>query len=604
MPENNDNVGASLELEVPNFYGEFKLISIEDIAIDVYKNSRNDFSYTPLLLVDWVKFKQDLDLLNQAATETLEIPILLRFKNDKIDAELITAIRNLGGIVSNLTILPHTFFKLTAKIGGVEQILNVSDIPVSEDGISLTRKYNITSPQMYKVRGKIAELQYFYKWRSLGEQMQGELYSDGFTYTSNYIKALATFLSDTSIRKELVGDETIVDKTILNNSTSGAGASISLPGISIGGGATTSSGGSEKFKKRFLNRNYIADFLNHYKSDLRIEATASPEQIKYVLDNLVTRLFDLGSKVSVEFKKLEADEYALIVAEADYTRIGKIKAQDILKYKPDFEKIDDQEGKVKVDGVEIPIKKNSTYKSKDDVEWTYDGEMLIPTKVNMVLLSDSRLSNEFDFSSLLISKDGRRSTVTKFIYPSVWLADNSTKVTQPAQEISNPIGAIVAFAGSKTEQPPGWELCDGKLMNSVDYIELFKVIGCRWGKGLNEGEFMLPNLQGMFLRGTDYSKVIDPDVGARSNSLGETGEVGSFQSDALQNITGNISGIKCDNNGLGADGAFTPAAYTGDGDGGEPRTCFNVNFNSAKVVRTSSETRPKNAYVNYLIRAK
>jgi microcystin-dependent protein len=604
MPENNDNVGASLELEVPNFFTHVKLTSIDDVAIDVYKNSKNDFSYTPLLLVDWIQFKQNLDLLDQTATEILEIPILLRFKNDKVDAELRTAIRSLGVVVSNLTVLPHTFFKLTAKIGGADQILNASDIPVSEDGISLTRKYNITTPQMYRVRGKIAELHDFYKWRGLGEQLRGELYSDGFTYTSNYIKALATFLSDTSIRKELVGDESIIDKTIVKNSTSGVGASISFPGISIGGGATSNDAESEKFKKRFLNRNYISDFLSSYKSKLSIEATASPEQIKYVLDNLVTRLFDLGSKVSVEFKKLEADEYALIVAEADYTRIGKIKVQDVLKYKPDFEKIDDQKGKIKVDGIEISVEKNNTYKNKDDVEWMYNGEMLIPTKVNMVLLSDSRLSNEFDFSSMLISKDGRRSTVTKFIYPSVWLADNSSKVTQPAQEISNPIGAIVAFAGSKTEQPPGWELCDGKLMNSIDYIELFKIIGYRWGKGINEGEFMLPNLEGVFLRGTDYSKVVDPDVGVRSNSMGETGEVGSFQSDTLQNITGNISGIKCDNNGLGADGAFTPAAYTGDGDGGESRTCFNVSFNAAKVVRTSSETRPKNAYVNYLIRAK
>lgn len=52
------------------------------------------------------------------------------------------------------------------------------------------------------------------------------------------------------------------------------------------------------------------------------------------------------------------------------------------------------------------------------------------------------------------------------------------------------VGEIRRFGGAFA--PPGWLLCDGRMLNAEDHADLFDVIGTRFGGG--DGQFALPDL--------------------------------------------------------------------------------------------------------------
>ena len=179
------------------------------------------------------------------------------------------------------------------------------------------------------------------------------------------------------------------------------------------------------------------------------------------------------------------------------------------------------------------------------------------------------------------------------------------RLNRVARDVAGvPIGTIVAFGGPESCIPDGWLFCKGDLLNSSEYEDLYNAIGTRWG---GDGDtFRIPDLQGRFLRGLDKSGIIDRDVAARialfpGGSFGA--EVGSYQIDAFQGHR-HESG-----------GAFLGAAHQGYGISTTHNdswnsivTLFNLNPNISDGVngppRVAGETRPVNAAVNYIIRAK
>ncbi len=75
---------------------------------------------------------------------------------------------------------------------------------------------------------------------------------------------------------------------------------------------------------------------------------------------------------------------------------------------------------------------------------------------------------------------------------------------------------------------------------------------------------------------------------------------GSWQEDALQNIQGGMAFVAKYN---GADGAFTETtAPVGGWNDSLSAPLKHVQFNAANVARTSTETRPENIAINYIIR--
>ncbi len=164
-----------------------------------------------------------------------------------------------------------------------------------------------------------------------------------------------------------------------------------------------------------------------------------------------------------------------------------------------------------------------------------------------------------------------------------------------------PIGATQIWPGSSTNIPVGWALCDGSLLLKADFPDLFTAIGDAWGES---GDFFnLPDFRGLFLRGVDIDADRDPDKDSRVEIApnGNTGNaVGSLQEDQMQcfdaeydryfhraeSVTqataGSSKNVARDSDQYDA----TEIEFI-DGGCGDPRF--------------GDETRPKNAYVNYII---
>jgi microcystin-dependent protein len=76
-----------------------------------------------------------------------------------------------------------------------------------------------------------------------------------------------------------------------------------------------------------------------------------------------------------------------------------------------------------------------------------------------------------------------------------------------------PTGTVTAFAGTVT--PSGWVLCNGGLYGRTSgdpspQPNLFDVIGTTYGAGDSLTTFAVPDLRGMFVRGFDNGRGIDP----------------------------------------------------------------------------------------------
>jgi microcystin-dependent protein len=200
-----------------------------------------------------------------------------------------------------------------------------------------------------------------------------------------------------------------------------------------------------------------------------------------------------------------------------------------------------------------------------------------------------------------------------------------------------PPGTVMPFAGDTTKIPDGWLLCDGSELDRTEYAELFDIISINWGHGDASSTFNIPDFRGIFLRGADLDAGNDPDADARTpiNTGGNSGDiVGSFQTNAtaLPNIdfetstdgdhihggSTNTKGNHSHSYSSTANGSyydngnnFSGARY---GVIGGKTTSTNGNHSHSITTDTNgnhehsinsggdNETRPINAYVNYIIK--
>jgi len=144
--------------------------------------------------------------------------------------------------------------------------------------------------------------------------------------------------------------------------------------------------------------------------------------------------------------------------------------------------------------------------------------------------------------------------------------------------------------------PISWLLCDGSAVSRTQYARLFAALGVASGSADGATTFNLPDLRGMFLRGLDGSAGVDPDKAARTAAKpgGNAGNaLGSLQQDQFGRHThanGNFSRL------LQVNGANTTVS-TGSA-AGEP----DIVNSFPELPAGGNETRPKNIYVNYIIK--
>jgi microcystin-dependent protein len=158
-----------------------------------------------------------------------------------------------------------------------------------------------------------------------------------------------------------------------------------------------------------------------------------------------------------------------------------------------------------------------------------------------------------------------------------------------------PVGTIMAYGGDtsnadivKQLSAQGWLPCNGDAVTRKDYSDLFLAIGTAFGAD-NADTFRVPDLRGRFPRGTNQGSGRDPDaVRRRAEPAGGNGgdKVGSVQDDEFKSHThGYTETIYVDRNGNMSGSHWDNRAAQTAAAGG-------------------NETRPKNVYVNWIIKAK
>lgn len=149
-----------------------------------------------------------------------------------------------------------------------------------------------------------------------------------------------------------------------------------------------------------------------------------------------------------------------------------------------------------------------------------------------------------------------------------------------------PVGVPVPWPSATP--PTGWLKCNGATFDKVKYPKL----AVAYPSG------SLPDLRGEFLRGWDDARGIDSGRALISS-----------QSDAVQRMTGSLSQMvySVTQTASAITGVFgaelsTPNIVQAYSSAGALRY-VNVDFDSQRVARTSTETRPRNVAFNYIVRA-
>jgi microcystin-dependent protein len=154
-----------------------------------------------------------------------------------------------------------------------------------------------------------------------------------------------------------------------------------------------------------------------------------------------------------------------------------------------------------------------------------------------------------------------------------------------------PVGTIIAYGGNLQNENTrskllmeGWLPCDGSEFKKSDYPDLYAVITIAFGGDKDRGTFNLPDMRGRFLRGVDESSKRDPNAATRISSAkgGNSGNiVGSVQDDEQKGHTHGTWDTQ-----LGGPDEILVTAT------GQSQSTY------------GNETRPKNIYVHWIIKAK
>ncbi len=184
----------------------------------------------------------------------------------------------------------------------------------------------------------------------------------------------------------------------------------------------------------------------------------------------------------------------------------------------------------------------------------------------------------------------------------------STSGTQTtADPLGVPIGTIIPFAGPKDRIPEGWQSCEGQPMLPATYPELYSVIGTLWG-GDKGTFFSLPNLNGAFLRGVDFSGQVDKERKSR-NAHGVPGTQQDAATAMPKRPFATAPAGAHDHNYRGVD--INPGNWQSGGsekpsgrDSYSNRSTSRIGEHTHQIEGGDDETRPLNFAVIFIIRVK
>jgi len=181
--------------------------------------------------------------------------------------------------------------------------------------------------------------------------------------------------------------------------------------------------------------------------------------------------------------------------------------------------------------------------------------------------------------------------------PIVLPADPTTALQASTKQYVDtvmPSGMIMPFAG--TSAPTSWLACNGAAISRSTYATLYNAIGTTWGTGDGSTTFNVPDLRGMFLRGTGTNA-----TGSSSGAVGPS--VGAYAADTYLNHTHTDSGhthtIAQSNSSLVWNTTSTSGSFV-NATGSTTTSTGTANIQASTTGGT--ETKPKNYGVLYIIK--
>jgi microcystin-dependent protein len=191
------------------------------------------------------------------------------------------------------------------------------------------------------------------------------------------------------------------------------------------------------------------------------------------------------------------------------------------------------------------------------------------------------------------------STAATSTVPVVLPSDPTTALQASTKQYVDtltgaPAGVIMAFAGAAA--PTGFLSCDGSAVSRTTYATLFAAIGTTWGAGNGSTTFNVPDLRGMFVRGTGTNA-----TGSSSGAVGPS--VGAYAADTYLNHTHTDSGHTHTIN-IGNSGITWNTTSTGGSSvfPGYSTTTATGTANIQTSTTGGTETKPKNYGVLYIIK--
>ena len=168
-------------------------------------------------------------------------------------------------------------------------------------------------------------------------------------------------------------------------------------------------------------------------------------------------------------------------------------------------------------------------------------------------------------TTLSLTNDGQLLTAIKLI------VSNAVGAIQAV-----PVGSIHNMAMATV--PTGYLYCDGTAVSRSTYSNLFSAIGTTYGVGNGTTTFNLPDFRGVFLRGLDSGRGLDPSRA-----------IGTYQADNLGSHTHTVTMCYYDNHKAG-------------GGGGDNGTTGYWNYTNTTAATGGAETAPKNVAVYTVIK--
>ena len=198
-------------------------------------------------------------------------------------------------------------------------------------------------------------------------------------------------------------------------------------------------------------------------------------------------------------------------------------------------------------------------------------------------LSATKTEVALEINDLLVNgiyKIQRNSTNNAWIvldpekrFYNMFNASLATDTVLGVQTLTPPIGSIQMWGSYNI--PSQWFRCDGATLSRSTYANLWNVIGSLWGNGDGSTTFNIPDFRGLFPRGVDAGRGIDPNRG-----------IGSYQEMLIQSHS-HFIGVAYES--LAGGGAIIPCNRGGS-----------VAINTNAVGGT--ETRPKNLALFFIIK--